>query len=136
MDSERYAQAAVRLFDEGYNCAQAALVPFSAALGLDEATAKRLASSLGGGIGVGGTCGAALGMLLAMGPLQGYDTAEAEAKAAHSARVRAAMQGFADAFGATDCPTLRGADRTACRAYVRYAAERIEALLSDTSTGA
>ncbi len=64
-------------FAEGFNCAQAVFSAFAPALGLDETTALRIASPLGGGIGrSGNVCGAVTGALMALGLGRGASTPE------------------------------------------------------------
>lgn len=124
-----YQDRAEDIFNRGYNCAQAVLGAFAEALGMDDQTAMRIASSLGGGIAhTGEACGAALGMCLAYGLAKGYDTdPDAATKNAHNARVKALMEAFREAFGHMDCDDLRvEGDRGACVPYVRYAAELVE----------
>ena len=48
---ENHAEKAARLFRDGCNCAQAVFVAYCDLTGLDEATAIRLSSSFGGGMG-------------------------------------------------------------------------------------
>lgn len=125
---DTHADRAEAVFAEGYNCAQAVLGAFSQALGLEERTAMRIASSLGGGLGhTGEVCGAALGMMLAIGMAEGYDTADQATKMAHSERVAGMMRAFRERFGATGCDALREVgNRAVCIPYVRYAAELVE----------
>ena len=73
MDRATYA---AELFMKDYNCAQAVAVAFSDMIGMSPATAARLASSFGGGMGrMREVCGAVSGMLMVLGLLYGYDTA-------------------------------------------------------------
>ena len=58
-----------------YNCAQATVVPFSEAAGVDEETAMRFASGFGGGMKSGSVCGAVTGGVMALG-LFGLDDRE------------------------------------------------------------
>lgn len=115
------------LFNQGYNCAQAVYCAFAEELGIDEKTALRAASSLGGGLAhTGEVCGALLGMEMAVGNAKGYDTPEPEAKQAHSATVKRLAEWFKDRFGATGCEALRNpGDRAVCTAYVREAAAEV-----------
>ena len=50
-----------------YNCAQATVVPFAEAAGLDEETAMRFAAGFGGGMKRASVCGAVTGGLMALG---------------------------------------------------------------------
>ncbi|MBE5937896.1 MAG: C_GCAxxG_C_C family protein [Lachnospiraceae bacterium] len=67
-------QIARDAFKEGYNCAQCMAIAFSDVMGIDETTAKKLASSFGGGMGrMREVCGAVSGMFMVAGVLYGYD---------------------------------------------------------------
>ena len=50
-----------------YNCAQAAVVPFAEAAGIDEETAMRFAAGFGSGMKRASVCGAVTGGLMALG---------------------------------------------------------------------
>ena len=50
-----------------YNCAQSVLIPFAADAGLSEEDAFRVAANFGGGMLMGGTCGAFTGGMMALG---------------------------------------------------------------------
>lgn len=68
-----YAQRAMDLFLEGYNCAQSLVGAFYQDIGLDWEQAMRLSSSFGGGMGrLREVCGAVSGMFMVIGLLQGY----------------------------------------------------------------
>ncbi len=129
-----HADQAENLFAKGYNCAQAVFGAFAGEAGMDDKTAMRVASSLGGGIAhTGEACGAALGMCLALGLAEGYDTdPDQDTKNAHNARVKTLMEAFRAAFdGRMDCDDMRVVgDRTVCVAYVRRAAELVEEALA------
>ena len=62
------------LFLGGCNCAQAVFLAFSDITGIDRATAAKLSSPFGGGMGrMREVCGAVSGMLMVLGVLYGYD---------------------------------------------------------------
>ncbi len=64
------------LYLSGYNCAQSVFAAFSQEMGLEEKTALRMASGMGGGIGgLRMTCGAVSAMAMVLGTLRGYDDA-------------------------------------------------------------
>lgn len=52
-----------------YNCAQAVLIPFAEDMGLTREQAGLLTQNFGGGMGCGGTCGALIGTMMALGGL-------------------------------------------------------------------
>lgn len=59
---------------EGYNCAESIIKTFNEDTGLDIPVS--IASPFGGGMTVGGTCGAITGTLIAVGALKGRNTSE------------------------------------------------------------
>ena len=85
------SEKAVKLFTDGYNCAQAVFGAFAGDLGFDEATALKMAAPFGGGFGrQREVCGAVSGMLMAFGYLYGYETPETgEIKMKHYEDTRA-----------------------------------------------
>ena len=52
-----------------YNCAQSVVLPFAGDMGMDREQLYSLALNFGGGMGCGGTCGAMIGALIALGGL-------------------------------------------------------------------
>lgn len=70
-------EKALELRRKGYNCAQSVIMAFPDITGLDNATAARLTSALGAGVGsTGEICGAALGMSIAEGMRHGAEASE------------------------------------------------------------
>ncbi len=142
---ETVAENAVRLFTEGYSCAQAILAACAPTLGIDEATAKRLASGMGAGLGgLRETCGAVSAMAMVLG-LRKAPTApmDAKTKAALYADIQAAIADFDSVYGTHNCrellqkasiekragvlPEARTAEYYAkrpCAAFVRLCAQR------------
>lgn len=102
MDRELYA---IKLFMEGYNCAQAVLMSYSDMLNMDEKTCAKFSSSFGGGIGrMREVCGAVSGMMMAAGMLYGYDgPEEGPVKKDHYARVQALAGKFREEAGSIIC---------------------------------
>ena len=121
-----HREKAIKIFEDGYNCAQAVFLAFCDVTGLDEKTAITLSSSFGGGMGrMREVCGAVSGMFMVAGILYGYEDPKAkEEKAEHYARIQALAKDFCDisavrmryvAFGNAICPSgaiypLRGCD--------------------------
>ena len=91
-----HAEKARDLFLSGCSCSQAVFAAFAEDFGMDKATALRLASSFGGGMGgMRETCGAVSGMLMAAGMKWGYsEVGDLEKKTAHYARVRQLIDSF------------------------------------------
>ena len=80
-----HEERAEALFKKGYNCAQSVFAAYSDELGMDMATALKLSSSFGGGMGrLREVCGAVSGMFMVAGLHDGYsDPTDKEAKAKH-----------------------------------------------------
>lgn len=109
-----YGARAKERFEEGYNCSQAVFLACTEdlALGWDDETKARLASSFGGGIGgMRQICGALSGMLLALGLRYGYaDPQDKRAKAAQYEVVQALSEAFRESAGSILCRELLGLD--------------------------
>lgn len=110
----RRADVAVADFVGPFNCSQAVLGAYAGDLGLELATARRLATAFGAGYGHRGeTCGVVSGALLVIGLDRGQGTAE---QADEKARAYALAQEFVDSFreraGSATCRTLLGLDLT------------------------
>ena len=95
-------------FKSGLNCAQATLVALADLSGLDEETAKKVASGFGGGIGrMREVCGTVSGAVMAMGMILGDKIGKAE--------LYAKIQQFADKFrsenGSIICRELLGLNK-------------------------
>lgn len=89
-NEENHAEAACKLFSEGYNCAQAVFAAFCDITAMDKETALKLSSSFGGGMGrMREVCGACSGMFMAAGILYGYTGNEDDkTKAEHYKRIQ------------------------------------------------
>jgi C_GCAxxG_C_C family probable redox protein len=103
---------AVAAFRSGYNCAQSTFIPFARAAGLPEATAAKIASSFGAGMGrMQETCGAATGGMMALGLGRGFERPEDQAgKDATLARTKEFLALFKAEFGTHRCRDLIGCD--------------------------
>ena len=103
-----YADAALSLFMQGYNCAQAVFAAFAPVLELKEADALRVSMGLGGGVGrMREVCGAVSGMMMVYGLLRGYDDlSDPEAKKAHYQNVQALANRFREENGSIVCREL------------------------------
>ena len=99
------SEKAVKLFCDGYNCAQAVFGAFADDLGFDEKTALKIAAPFGGGFGrQREVCGAVSGMLMAFGYLYGYENAETgEIKMQHYEQTRALCDAFKKQNGSIIC---------------------------------
>jgi C_GCAxxG_C_C family probable redox protein len=132
---EKGLKAASR-FNQGFNCAQSVFSVFADDFGLDEKDALRIASTFGGGInGMGKTCGAVTGALMAMGLKYGRTTPDDHVA---SDKTKAMAAGFLDKFrerhGSVDCDFLlekarkSGAFQDVYRDCPNYVKESVELL--------
>lgn len=72
-------EKAIRLFEEGYNCAQSVFGAFAEDLGLDFETAVKFSSAFGGGMGrLREVCGAVSGMFMVLSVKEGYSSPTAK----------------------------------------------------------
>ena len=108
MNESEKAQKALDYYLGGYNCGQAVFAAFHEEMGLDEAFALRLGSSLGGGMGgLREICGAVSSMFAVLGALKGYDTADdMDAKRAHYAKIQRLAEEFKQEYGTYNCREL------------------------------
>ena len=140
-------EAAAGYFASGYNCSQSVLMAFCGPLGLDAATAVRLATGFGVGMARGGSCGAVSGAVMALGLFGGGGGRDgAQAKAATYACVREFYRAFQALHGSLACRELIGLDpstpeglatanaecrfRTVCLPLVRDAAAIAQDLMT------
>lgn len=106
------SEKALKLSDQGFNCAQSVFGVFAAEGGVDEKTALRLSCAFGGGMArTGGICGAVTGAMMAIGLKYGMDTPETVDKKAKTYEI---TQKFYDEFialhGTLVCRELIGFD--------------------------
>ena len=99
-----FADRAVDLFMEGYNCAQAVYASFAPTLGVEEKEALRLASPFGGGFGrLRQVCGAFSGITMVMGHYFGYSDLSSPEKDALYPRVQEMGHRFEEKCGSLIC---------------------------------
>lgn len=104
-------ETALSRFAQGYNCAQSVLVAHAAQLGMDEATALKIASGFGGGMGrMAEACGAVTGAFMALGLKHAGTSSDREAKEAIYARIREFAERFRERNGSLPCRDLLGCD--------------------------
>lgn len=101
-------EQAVKLFESGYNCAQAVFGAFAERAGIPFETAVLLAGGFGGGVGrLREVCGAASGGVMAMDLLYGQMGVGNDAeKAALYERTQAYVKAFEKAFDSYLCREL------------------------------
>ena len=137
---------AVSRFAEGFNCSQAVLSAFAGDFGLDDATALKITSGFGGGMGrLADTCGAVTGAFMVLGLRYGQASSDRDAKEVIYARVREFADRFKARNGSVACRDLLGCDigtpegfrhakdekllTTLCPKFVRDACEILEEML-------
>ena len=87
IEKSKYAQKAMGLFLEGYNCSQSVFLAFEDLYKMDRETAQRVSSSFGGGMGrLREVCGAVTGAFLILG--MAYPATDPGDKAAKATRER------------------------------------------------
>jgi len=140
------SETAANTFSQHFNCSQAVFSTFAPRLGLDEATALKLASPFGAGMARRGeVCGAVTGVLLTLGLSRGAETPAGKEEIYRLSREF--MRRFEERHGTLLCRNLidcdistpagyqAAADRkvfvTICPALVRDAAEIVEGLLEE-----
>lgn len=110
-DEEELTGNALRLYREGFNCAQSVFAAFSPLTGLDEKVALLTASAFGGGMGrQQEVCGVLTGAYLVIGYMYGKSFPDSEAKEHTIAMVREFSARFSKKHGDTHCRVLLGAD--------------------------
>lgn len=70
------SEEAVERFKKGFNCSQAVVGSYCEQFGLDCETAAKVATGFGGGMRMGGTCGAVTGAFMVLGLKYGNSTAK------------------------------------------------------------
>ncbi len=110
IENSKYAQKAMNLFLEGYNCTQAVFLAFEDKYDMDHNMALRLSSSFGGGMGrLREVCGSVSGMFMVAGILYGYDDVKnPELKKNHYARIQQLAAEFEKENGSIVCRDLLG----------------------------
>ena len=113
LTSSQYAQKAMNLFKEGYNCSQSVFLAFKDLYGIDRSTALKLSSSFGGGLGrLREVCGSVSGMFLTAGILYGYDSPkDRSSKTEHYKRIQELARSFEELNGSIVCRELLGLDQ-------------------------
>ena len=110
-------ERAKNLFLQGYTCAQAVVLAFEDMTGLDRATAAKLASGFGGGMGrMREVCGAVSGMFMVYDLMCGYsEPGDMESKKRVYADIRELAERFkAQSGGSIVCrELLAGVETTA-----------------------
>jgi C_GCAxxG_C_C family probable redox protein len=142
------SQQAVERFRNGLNCSQAVLGSYCEQFGLECEKAFKVATGFGGGMRMGGTCGAVSGAFMVLGLKYGNSTAEnKEAKANTYKKVEEYTKRFKARNDSVMCRELLGCDvstpegmkeakdkslfSSICPKMVQDAVEIIEEMLSE-----
>ena len=106
------AETAKKLFEDGFLCAPAVFSVFSEGLGLEKRLALKIACGFGAGIcGMGKTCGAVTGALMAIGLKHGKeDLADEESRQKTFALAKEYLDKFRELYGTIECKELIGYD--------------------------
>ena len=113
LDESKYAQKAMELLQEGFNCSQAVFLAFEDKYEMNHREALMLSSSFGGGMGrLREVCGAVSGMFMVAGILYGYDNpTDQEGKTRHYKRIQELAGEFEKYNSSIVCRTLLGLDQ-------------------------
>lgn len=143
-----HGEKAEALFLSGCNCAQAVFAAFCDVTGMDEATALKLSSSFGGGMGrLREVCGAYTGIFMVAGILYGYsEIGNDDIKTEHYRLIQQLANELREKYGSLLCRDLLGEeggnttptpakrteayyDSRPCAALVRDAAEILDKVI-------
>lgn len=106
-------QQALDTYKSGCNCAQALLTTYAPDVGLDPATACKLATGFGGGMRMGSACGALSGAIMVLSLKFGSQDANSPDQKARTYRlVEELTKAFEARNGSTQCTDLLGCDIT------------------------
>jgi C_GCAxxG_C_C family probable redox protein len=107
------SEEAVERFRKGFNCSQAVLSSYGEQFGLECDKAFKVATGFGGGMRMGGTCGAVSGAFMVLGLKYGNTTAEdKKAKAKTYTKVEEYTNRFKVRNDSVTCRELLGCDLT------------------------
>jgi C_GCAxxG_C_C family probable redox protein len=120
-------ERAIEIAKQGYNCAQSVFLALAENKGIEQNTALKLATGLGGGIARRQkTCGAITGAILAIGLLTEIEESNiVKYKDTVFARANLLFEQFEKEFCTTECIDLVGEVFSDDSAYERFKNERI-----------
>ncbi len=142
------SKEAVKRFKKGFNCSQAVVGTFSEQFGLDCDKACQVATGFGGGMRMGGTCGAVTGAFMVLGLKYGNSAAkDKEGKAKTYKQIEEYTKRFKTRNSSVACRELLGCDistlegmkkakdnglfSSICPRMVQDAAEILEEMLNE-----
>lgn len=110
---ESRVEDAVKRFEEGYNCCQAIFATYADLFGIDNQTALKLSSPMGGGVArMREICGAVSGMVMIEGLMNGNtDPADKQAQGRTYETARVMCDRFKEENGSILCRDLIGQKR-------------------------
>lgn len=122
-------EKALRLHEEGFNCAQSVLGACGEYTGIDDKTALALGGGLGGGVRCGEICGALTGAVLAVGASKPFsDADDMQAKVKIATLTKECVNLFNDKFGCKRCFELKASGHP-CKELIGYCAELAEQVI-------
>jgi C_GCAxxG_C_C family probable redox protein len=125
------SEEAVERFKNGFNCSQAVLGSFSEQFGLNCDKAYKVATGFGGGMRMGGTCGAVTGAFMVLGLKYGNSTAkDKEAKANTYKKIELLGCDISTPEGMKEARD-KGLFASTCPMMVQDAAEILEEMLGE-----
>lgn len=122
-------EEAIKLHQQGFNCAQAVFSVFCDAYGISRETAAQLACGLGGGVRSGEICGAVTGAALVIGLKYGSKNPEdVEQKQACNKKTAEMVKKFREEYGTVICrELLQGEEKKGvCNRAIRSAVALLE----------
>lgn len=104
-------QAIASEFTKGFDCSQVVLAQCADRLGISVEEANKAAATFGGGMGIGETCGAVVGAMIALGLRYGhFKEGDSEQKDIMNAKRAEFIAAFKDKYGSCACRDLLGHD--------------------------
>ena len=104
-------KAVAEQFMKGFDCSQVVLAECADKLGISREEANRAAAAFGGGMGIGATCGAVVGAMIALGMKYGhfYENDMTQKDIMNSKRAEF-IAAFDEKYGSCACRELLGHD--------------------------
>ena len=108
--TDRFAEDAVRFFNEGFNCAESSLLGLARFLEIDSPIFPKIASGYGGGIArTQSLCGALAGSIMGLGLKFGRRSPEEDRTVIYQ-RTEELIAAFRERFHTVSCRELTGID--------------------------
>lgn len=104
-------KAVAEQFMKGFDCSQVVLTECADKLGIGREEANRIAAAFGGGMGIGETCGAVVGAMIALGMKYGhFDENDMSQKEIMNSKRAEFIAAFSEKYGNCACRELLGHD--------------------------